>query len=340
MARVLIVALLLITVPLATLAPGAGAHDGGKPLEIELEKTFWNKDTFQLSIRFPISQEDHFNIANGSYLRVTGHYVDQGGNTTGEPTQHASGVRGVVRYFSDKSCTDQNGNDPCFVDMAGVSREDLTDTRLSSDIAGGFTFETNPNAWAYGSATGSIEWDGASRYEIPEGDDQVTIRMFVSIPDAVRLDVDLHLHSPHDIELRDWNAHDGGFAYTTDDFSAPAHVDTWPVQAMTDGHQDVELPDDGSRIYAGFGPSWNGETQTSAGLTTVSVRHNTAGYSDLAFHHPNGNTRGVEGYAIGGAPIVTVAGQGMPGTYGFEVTEHVGAGPEDVYLVGWKGDTV
>lgn len=303
-----------------------------------MEDSFWGMDTFQFSVRVDAANTDHVNIAPGSYVNVTGHYAFTG-NFSGEPRQHAGGVRGVVQFFDGKRCFNQHGYSPCFVDHAGVSRQDATDARVHTDSFGGFTFENDPNAMAFGSATGQLAWNSGTRFEVPQDSDHLTLRFFISIPRAEKLDVDVHIHSPHDISMQDWTVHDGGFMVVGEEFDPATHVDTLAAQYMANGQHDEALTS-GDRIYAGFGPSWYGETQVQFANQIVNPTHNTAARSDLSFHHPNGNTRSEITYAASGAGALTVAGQDEVGTYGFQVNEHLGSGPEDVYLVGWKGETV
>lgn len=330
----LLATLILVTVPLTSLAPTADAHQGQHPERISFHQEFTGKDTFQFSIRFERSQGDHFNIANGSFVRVSGLY---GGNGTSGGSQHAAAMGGVVRYFSDTTCRDVNGFDPCFMDATGIPKKDVTETRVHEGAVTGFTFGTDPNWWAWGGTDARIEWQGADRFDIPPGEDQITIRIFVSVPGASHLDVDVHIHSPHQISMRDWTVNDGGFVHHGEDFEPTAQADTWPAEAMVDGRETITIdPSSSDRLYAGFGPSWFGDTQTFTGTAL----HNSAAVSDISFTHPNGNTRGGTAVAVGGGPQISVAGQNHAGDYVFDVDSHVGSGPQELYLIGWKGETV
>lgn len=321
-----VIALILVGSSLAVAGASQATETSKHPVEIDLHRNFSGSDTYMFSIR---STTD-FNIANGSFFKVKGWYVTPNG--TGSARQHASGLRGVISYINGTTCfSPEQNRDPCFMGHAGLSKGDVSEARVT---VGNFTFKSDPNWRAWGSANGSIRWDTATKFEKPAGADQVTIRFLLSIPGAERLDVDVHIHSPHNISIRNWTAHDGGKTWTTEDFDPTARAETTPVEAAVDATHVVNFdPAKRERFYGSFGPSWVGETQT-VGLRG---QHNTAAVSRLFYTHPNGNTHGGTGVAVVGAPELHVQGEDMPGPYRFEIEQHAGAGPQDVYLVTTRG---
>lgn len=333
--RITLAAIALLSTSLLALAAPATAHADGRPVRIDRQATFDGADTYMFSIRIDEATDgDHFNIANGSFFHVKGWYVD--GNGSGQPTQHAAGMRGVIQYHTGLDCPPESDNvDPCFMDIAGVSKKDLSETRIHTGQDGGFVFETDPNSWAWGSAEGEIVWDQARRFDVPAGADQLTVRFIMTIPGADQIDVDLHIHSPHDISIRDTLVTNQGFAHSTNDFEPATHVDTWAAEAMTGGQKTVNVPS-GDRLYAGFGPSWFGDSQTFTGTGL----HNTASVSDLHVEEPDGDETGGIAVAAGGAPQILVPGSTQDGDWRFEIQKHAGVGPQDVYLVGHKGPVV
>jgi hypothetical protein len=327
----LLVASLAFVAALAVLAPTGAAHEeGNHPVEIERSYSIPDVDTYQLAIRIPASQ-GNFNLAPGSYINATGFYVGAANGTVGDGTQEAAGLRGVYAYQQGFSCPNENGDDFCTLGVAGVSKKDLSQARVAEGSTG-ITFENDPNWWAWGSATASISWPGAARFDVPDTADQLTIRFLISIPDAAQLDVDVHLHSPQEIGIHDETIDADGFAYVGEDFDPAVHVDTHPAQVMLDGDRSVPLPAD-ERLYAGFGPSWYGDSQTVTGT----VGHNTVATSAIAYEPPTGDrTSGTAVSAFGWSGIL-VPGPMDPGLHTFEVDRHMGSGPQDLYLVGWHG---
>ncbi len=331
--RALVVSVLMLAVPLATVA-ASGAQLDDEPVRIHVDETFHGEDTYQFSIRVDADERNHFNIAADSQVHAKGYYVDSGGNQSATGSQHATGIRGVVEYFSGDSCINQNGDDGCFIEKAGVPRQDLSEVGVHESSTG-FTFENDPNWWAWGSAEGSIVWDNAMRYDVPDDADHLTIRIFLSIPDVDRLDVNVEIRSPHEIQMHGSTAHDGGFAHAGEDFDPDQHVDTWGAKVLRQGTQTV-TQDAGDRVYAMFGPSWWGTSQTASG----GASHNTAAVSDVSLHHADGTTEGpVLLPGAFGSGDLSLVGDDEPGDYTFEVHTHAGAGPQDIYAIGWTGET-
>lgn len=325
---------LLVASGLVPALGSAGAWSSSHDLRIDIDRTIDGADTFMFSVRIEpgAGGPDHFNIANGSFFEVTGHYPAGGNGSSGR--QDASGLIGVVAYNTGIDCPPRETNnvDPCFMSASGVSLKDAWDTRVD---AGAFTYETGGDSFRWKKANGGVIWDQERRFEAPPGADQLTVRFFVSIPGAERIDVQAHLHSPQDISVHSTVANAGGFQSTGEDFDPAAGVDTAPASALVAGRDTVDLSTDGDRMFAAFGPSWNGAT--AAGF--VGVRHNTAAASNIVYEDPSGDRFG--GTAVGafGFHGIFLPGVKEQGTHAFEINAHAGVGPQDVYLIGYKGPT-
>lgn len=323
--------LLLAVAGLLLVTDPASATPSHQPVQIDHHEEYAGADTFLFTITLDTTDSDgeNFNIANRSLFKVKGFYP------TGGPDgfrQDAAGIIGTVRGDSTLFCPPRRSNnvDPCYMDASGVSIKDATDARVT---AGPVTFEQDPDTFAWGSATAAEVWEETRRYEAPIGEDKVTYRFFISIPGAVALDVDLHLHSPNDISIDQTVVHSSGFLATGEDFDAETEVDTMAANAMMGGQETVELETGEHNMYAAFGPSWNGVS--SAG--PIGFRHNTAAMSSISYTGPGGQTTSGTAYGVGSFSGILVPGSDNPGTHTFEVDRHVGVGPQDVYLVGFKG---
>lgn len=331
-ARGLVFAVVLAAALLA-IAGSADARDSTSELRIDLDESIPNADTFMFNVRLDQSAGDpgHFLIANGSFFHVTGHFPP---STNGTAQQDAAAVLGVVRYNTGLDCRplETNNLDPCFMTASGMSIKDAWDTRVA---AGPVTFEQDPNLWGWRNLTAAIGWEDHRRFETPPGQDQVVYRFFVSIPQAHRLTVDAHIHSPQAIEVDASIAHDGGFLATGEDFEPAASVDTAPASAMVSGQYNLPFQEDGDRLFAAFGPAWNGVT--AAG--NVAVRHNTAAVSDIGYESPEGDSLSGTAFGAGGFSGILVPGSNQLGVHQFDVDSHAGVGPQDLYLAGFKGPT-
>ena len=176
------------------------------------------------------------------------------------------------------------------------------------------------------------------------GDPFVTHRFFVTIPRAVRLDVDVHFHTNtglSSITVHDQVAYKGGFVFTGEDFAADQRAETHPVNAMTYGEAPVTLVDEApgdpeNRIYGAIAPSWFGTSVVQFG-TTLILSHNTAGYSDFGIERADGSRVFAGSFAVGGTNTARVLGWSQPGDYTFFNSIHAGVGPQDLFAVGFVG---
>lgn len=327
--------LLGLILALAALVPAAGPAQAGpseEPLAIDVDRTIDGADTYLFSIRIDPRNGDpsHFEIANDSHFKVTAHFARDNGTMK----QDIAATRGVFEYNSGLSCPPTNVNypDPCFMDAEGISIKDAADARVE---AGPFTFETDPNLWGWAQATAGIWWGEDHRFEVPPTDEQLTVRFLVSIPEAAWIDVDVHIHSPQAISIHQEIANDQGFLATSEDFQPTANVDTMAASAAVDGRHTVDVSGSGDRMYAAFGPSWYGVSATG----NVALAHNTAAASNIAYEDPNGERIAGTALAAGSWSGVLVPGSPVMGSHLFEVNAHAGAGPQDLYLVGYEGPT-
>lgn len=326
-------ALSILVLLAAGLPPASPASAGSSEddLQIDVERTISGANTYLFSIRIDPStgDPDHFEISNDSHFTVKAYY-DRNGTQ-----QEATGVRGVLEYNSGLDCAPRGSNhvDPCFMDASGVRIQDLWDARVE---AGGFTFENDPDLWAWESATGSINWTEDQRFELPHDANQLTVRFFMSIPGAEWIDVDVHIHSPQDISMHHEVANDGGFAVNGEDFDPTLGVDTAPASVLVDGREQIQFDgEENHRLYATFGPAWRG--LTTAG--NIAVSHNAFAASNIAYEAPDGERTSRTALAAGGSSGILVPGSNEVGTHSFEVNTHAGVGPQDIYLIGYKGPT-
>lgn len=323
--------LVLAALVLASVFPAtpAAASPSSQPLRVDVDRTIPGADTFLFSVRIQAAGgPDHFNIANDSRFTVEGFF-----GPNGSSPQDAASARGAIQYLTGLDCPPRETNnvDPCFLDATPDSIKDAWDASArAGPVEAGF----DPDWWTRDSYRDGIHWDGWRRYEIPLGADQLTMRFFVTVPGAEAIHVRTHLHSPQAIELHRTVAHDGGFLATGEDFEPTAGADTAPASAMAGGQHTVNHGEEG-RLYAAFGPSFSGVT--SAG--PVAARHNTAAWSDLAYESPDGERTEQAAFAFGDWSGIPVAGANETGEHRFEVEDHVGVGPQDVYLVGFQGPT-
>lgn len=328
-------ALLGLILVLSALVPMAGpaqAEESEEELRIDVDRTIDGADIYLFSIRIDPREGDpsHFEIANGSHFTVTGHFPKDNGSVR----QDTASMRGVFEYNSGLSCEPATGDypDPCFMDAEGISIKDVGDTRVE---AGGFTFQTDPNLWGWVQNTASITWDEDHRFEVPATDEQLTVRFLITIPEAAWIDVDVHIHSPQAISIHDEIVNDRGFMATSEDFEPAAAADTMAASAAVDGQQTVDLGTSGDRLYAAYGPSWFG---TSA-VANVAATHNTAAVSNIAYEDPDGDRISGTAIAVGTWSGILIPGSPELGTHTFEANLHAGAGPQDLYLVGYEGPT-
>lgn len=323
--------LLLAAAGLLLVTDPAAATPSHQPLQIDHKAEYDKADTFLFTITQDETAGDSpsFNIANRSKFTVTGLYPTSGPNGF---RQDAAGIIGTVRGDSQLFCPPRNSNnfDPCYMDASGVSIKNSVDARVT---AGPITYKQDPNTFAWGSATATQVWENTLSYEVPVGEDKVTYRFFISIPDAKALDVNVHLHSPNPISIDTTVVHSDGFVATGEDFNSDAEVDTMAASARVGGQETVELGTSDDNMYAAFGPSWNGVS--SAG--PVALRHNTAAMSSISYTGPGGQTTSGTAYGVGSFSGILVPGSDNVGTHTFEIDRHVGVGPQDVYLVGFKG---
>lgn len=319
----------VLAVTLLAVASPTSAGSSHAPVAIDVDRTIDGADTYLFSIRINESEGDpsKFEIANDSHFRVKGHYA-----VNGSPArQDAAAIQGVIQYQHGLDCPPASGGwDPCFMSGSGVSKKDTWDARAT---AGPLTVENDPNYWGWEAANTGIDWWENRTFEIPNDADQLTIRFFISIPDAERIDVDVHIHSPQNISIRDEVVSDGGFYATGEDFQPAASADTAPTSAMVDGRATVQHPDNGDRLFASFGPSWNGATASGF----VAARHNTAAVSNIAYEDPAGDRTSGIAYGLGGPGGILIPGSEQAGTHIFDVNAHAGLGPQDIYLVGYQG---
>jgi hypothetical protein len=327
-----LVGLVLLAAAFVPMAAPAQAGLANEPLEIDEETTITGADTYMFLLRVDPSQgdPDHFEIAEDSYFNVTGHFS----TANGSAPQDLAGMQGVVQYNTGLDCepADDSYPDPCHMVSEGVSIKDTQDVRVE---AGPFTFEQDPDYWGYSQATASIAWEEDNLFEMPRDADQLTVRFFITIPGADWIDVEVHVHSPQELEIYESIANDGGFLATGEDFDATAGVDTMPASAMAAGQETVELDGADDRLYAGFGPSWYGTSATPG----VALSHNTAAVSNIAYEDPAGERISGTAYGVGSWSGILVPGSDLLGTHTFEVDAHAGVGPQDLYLVGYEGPT-
>lgn len=318
--------LLVAVLGLAALVPLAdttGATESEEPLRIDRQATFADADTYMISIR---TTEPSFDITRHSRIVVEAAYPVSNGSAPDE----AAGMTGVVQYHSGVDCPPwrTGGFDPCFMTASGIPIKEAWDARVD---AGPFTFEQDPDVWGFRSVTASIEWDANRTFEKPTGADQLTIRAFVSVPEAQALDVNVHIHSPDDISIHEETVTDTGFFSSGEDFDPSVGADTMAASAMVDGRETVDVDGASERLYAAFGPSWHGVSATG----NVAVNHNTAAASNIAYEDPSGERTSGTALGLGSWSGILLPGTDQTGTHSFEVNAHAGAGPQDPYLIGW-----
>ncbi|MDX1611486.1 MAG: hypothetical protein R3185_03890 [Candidatus Thermoplasmatota archaeon] len=326
--RARIVTLLALALALSG-ASLAQAHSYTGPGKIDVHKTFSGADTYMFSIR---SSED-FNLLNNSRFSVTGYYP-----TNGTPVQDAGALVGVVRYFKS-ACVTRAGDDPCLFGMVGDSLEDSSDVQVQVQEPLTFDLDIDPNRAGYASLTAGVQYEGIRGFQKEHASDSfVTFRYFVSVPGAERIDVDIHFHANKPISIRDEVAHDGGILFTGEDYRPDARVNTMAAEAMLEGEVTVQHDGtSGDRFYALQAPSWYGTSVLDGVFVTTAISHNTAALTHMGMERPDGTgTSGtaVAAFGAGGIPVLAAT---QSGDWRFWVDAHAGAGPQEVYLVGFTG---
>lgn len=322
MRQALPLACVLAVAALVPLGGPAAAGNSWAPAQIDVDETHVGADTYMVTVR---TQDDGFEIKENSHLEVTADYTLNGSPATDE----SANVRGVVQYNTGLNCAPTGQADPCFMDATGVSIKDVWDVR--ADV-GPLTVEQDPGSRGFSSATSGVWWDDNTTFHRPPTADQLTIRIFVSLPGADAIHVDLHVHSPDPISIHDETVTDTGFMASGEDFAPTAGADTAAASVMVDGRETVHVDGDTERLYAAFGPSWYGATAAGP----IVAEHNTAAASNIAYEDPSGDRYPATGVTAGSWGGILVPGSEETGEHAFEVDAHAGLGPQDPYLVGWE----
>lgn len=326
--RASILAVLLVAALLP--ASGLAADEGPSSVRVDVDRTIEGADTYMLVLRVQSGEDglDTFEISPGSSFEVEGHFAGEGPASL---PQDAAVVRGVVRYTSHLDCAppDSDHPDPCFMDPYAESIKDARDAQVH---AGAADFHQDPNASGWRSANTAISWDRPIHLEVPGPQDEMTIRIFASIPGAQSLDVDVTLRSPQSLETYEV-VHAGGFVASGSDFVPQATLAGPAANAMAAGESAVDLDTPGNLLYAAFGPSWNGTTVVGP----VEQDARGLGVSNLAYEPPASDTLGGTAVGIGSFSGFLIPGAIQKGTHSFRVNAHAGIGPQDIYLVGFKG---
>lgn len=319
-ASLLAVALVL----LAGLALAGQAETSEDDLQVDVNATYVGADTYQ----FSIVVDDRVELTNDSHVRVTGYFPA----SLGDPQKDLGGLIGILEGGTDTYCPSlrSGGVDPCFVNAAGISIKETGDVRVD---AGPVTVERGSSAWGWAAATASITWERTLPLEAPVGQDRGIYQFLVSVPEAAEIAVDVELYSTQTVTVREEIGNDGGLLATSEDFQTTAGVDTAPASAAVAAEKQVPLTSEDHRLYASLAPSWRGYTATG----NAAVGHNTAAVSDIAYEDPGGDRTARTSVAAGNSNGILVPGSGELGTHTFEVNAHAGLGPQDVYLVGYRG---
>lgn len=305
--------------------PLGGAHTSDAPQTIDIEKSVDGADTYMLALR----AEEAFRIRNGTF-QVTGNYL------LNQSQQDVGTTVGIVQYKSS-GCFSS-----CFMSMAGDSLKDSWDREVSIDGPVSFTTKHDPDAAAFASSQVTIVLDDSWFQGPPGSNSQVTYRIFITLPEAASIDVDVHLHLNKDttkVWMKDDIAHDGGVMRVGDEWSPTARADTMAASAMVDGQTTVDVPSSGSdHFYAVESPSWSGWSVIDGGFVVTAVKHNTVATGNYGVTDPSGDTTAGTGVALGGPSGVFIVGATEPGPWEFFVNWEAGVGPQDMYLVGFVGE--
>lgn len=351
---------MLLAVPLLAAAPFAGGHTGDERSVLikDTQTTYPATDTYVLEI----DPADDFNLKNESSITVNGSYtgdpVETGSQTTASNAGTSVLAEGHLTFDAQRQeagafvaiTEDETSANcgSCLVRMLGLSKKDAavlgagllrpTDASASSHDPLPVHVETDPNPSGWNGLQVRINWQSDAWFDSRDGD--ATYQVAVTVPEAVELEVDTHIHvnKPDQVDLS-VTTHDGGFLLVGEDFEPTARADTAAGSAMVNGEATLDFqPDPGERLYGKLSPSWFGNTAVSVG-SVFAFTHPTAAVGDYGIEEPDGSTTVGTGLAVASSSGPAIVGADDPGTYRFFVNAQAGAGPQDMYAIGFAGAT-
>lgn len=355
--RALTLAATLLAVPLLAAAPFAGGHaDQPRAVLIQdTQVTYPDADTYVLEI----DPSDDFNLKNGSSITVNGSYTGDpvltGSQTTASNAGTSVLAEGHLAFDAQRQEAgayvaitedETSANCPsCLTRMLGLSKKDAavvgggllgsTDASVSSHNPVPVHVETDPNPTGWNGLQVRINWQADAWFEAGS-----TYQVAVTVPEVVELEVDTHIHvnKPGEVALSE-TTHDGGFLFVGEDFEPTARADTAAGSAMANGEATLDFqPGSVERLYVKLSPSWFGNTAISSG-GVFAFTHPTVAVGDYGIQEPDGTTTAGTGVAVAGSSGPQLVGADDPGTYRFFVNAQAGAGPQDMYAVGFAGPT-
>lgn len=357
--RAWILAALVTAAPLAGISL-AGEAQAGSDVKTHVD-TVHGVDT----VVFELTTEEGTTLQGDSHLVVTGTYPSD------QQVQRSAAMGGLVQFARNEDCS-SNGSDPCFIGIHGQTIEDVAVSTqpegngdLYADTGPGVdaSVDTGHDHESYQSTRILVAWNNTV-LPARENVTKTVYNLFVTIPRAQTLSVDLRLvgtgaGEDGDLRITGQRYLDAGFTRWTDDMrpvsadtaAASAHVGSTAVCGQGCGASQVGLPT-GSRMYAAFSPSQNGDYIVHSD-PTGNYCENCMGSIPATFvgnwgvETPRAIVSATGVGAAWGAtppPIVTVAGAVDKPNVGWDndpvrffVDNYVSVGPQDLVAVGFVG---